>query len=71
MNRELAELAEMLALEQTTNADLREDVEALAAELRIVTQARDGYAGRLEAMTAEARAGRRAPSGCCARISRS
>ena len=54
LNRELAELAEMLALEQTTNAGLREDLEALTAELRIVTEARDDYAGRLDAMTAEA-----------------
>ena len=54
LNRELAELAEMLALEQTTSADLRDDLEALTAELRIVAQARDDYAGRLETMTAEA-----------------
>ncbi len=54
LNRELAELAEMLALEQTTNAGLREDLEALTAELRIVTEARDDYAGRLDAMTVEA-----------------
>ena len=54
LNRELAELAEMLALEQSTNADLRGDLEALTSELRLVTAARDDYAGRLDAMTAQA-----------------
>ncbi|MCY4317912.1 MAG: OmpA family protein [Alphaproteobacteria bacterium] len=54
LNRELAALAEILALEQTTSAGLREDLKALTAELRLATEARDDYAGQLEALTTAA-----------------
>ena len=47
LNREVAELSEMLSLERSTNAGLREDVAKLTTDLQASTAAREQLAGQL------------------------
>ena len=47
LNREVAELSEMLSLERSTNAGLREDVARLTTDLQASTAAREQLAGQL------------------------
>ena len=47
LNRQVAELSEMLSLERSTNAGLREDVARLTTDLQASTAAREQLAGQL------------------------
>lgn len=47
LNRQVAELSEMLSLERSTNAGLREDVAKLTTDLQASTAAREQLAGQL------------------------
>lgn len=53
LNRQVAELADLLALEQQANIELRGDINQLAAQLQSSTAERDNLAGQLAALLAE------------------
>ncbi|MDW8443057.1 MAG: peptidoglycan-binding protein [Acetobacteraceae bacterium] len=53
LNRQIAELSDMLALERGTSEELRASVARLSADLRAASAARDTLARRLEAALAE------------------
>ncbi len=53
LNRQIAELSDMLALERGTAEELRASVARLSADLRAASVARDSLARRLEAALAE------------------
>lgn len=53
LNRQIAELGELLALERSANADLRLNVAELSAELQSSTAARDELSRRLSIVTEE------------------
>ncbi len=50
LNRQVAELGEMLALERTANANLRNDLSELSSQLQVVTAAREGLTAEIEAL---------------------
>ena len=47
LNRQVAELSEVLSLERSTNARLREDLSRLATDLQVLTAAREKLSGQL------------------------
>jgi len=53
LNRELAELSDMLAIERQSNAELRETVGQLSQELQVVTASRDQLNDQLSTMTSQ------------------
>lgn len=53
LNRQVAELAEMLGLERKANADLRQSISELSAELQSSTLKRDTLAARLSEFSGE------------------
>jgi len=53
LNRQVAELGELLALERSASADLRLNIAELSAELQNSTEARDELARRLSVVTQE------------------
>src|SRR5690606_23468417 len=53
LNRQVAELGELLALERSANADLRLNIAELSAELQSSTSERDDLSRRLAVVTQE------------------
>lgn len=54
LNRQVAELAETLALERRANADLRTNLEQLSSELQASVAARDDLSAQIQALTMRA-----------------
>lgn len=53
LNRELAELSDMLAIERQSNAELRDTVGQLSQELQVITASRDQLSDQLSTMTSQ------------------
>tara|TARA_R110000787_G_scaffold20785_4_gene61728 strand:- start:637 stop:1986 length:1350 start_codon:yes stop_codon:yes gene_type:complete len=50
LNRQVAELSDLLALERATNADLRNDLSQLSSQIQIMSAAREAMTAEIEAL---------------------
>src|SRR5574338_1459547 len=55
LNRQIAELSQMLSLEQKSSSELRKSIDEISAELRATLQARDQLAAIQQALRSEER----------------